>query len=73
MSENVLLLFSSRNLMVSYLMFQFLSHFEFIFAHDVGVCSNLIDLHVALQLVQHPLLKRLSFSPLYALASFVKD
>ena len=39
MSENVLPMFSSRYLMVSCLMFKFLSHFEFIFVHGVRVCS----------------------------------
>ena len=38
-----------------------LSHFEFIFVCDVMVFSNFIDLHVAVQLSQHHLLKRLSF------------
>ena len=38
-----------------------LSHFQFIFVYGVRVCSNFIDLHVALQLSQHHLLKRLSF------------
>ena len=49
MSENVLSVFSSRSIMVSCLMFMSLSHFEFIFVHDVRVCSNFIDLHVAVQ------------------------
>ena len=48
--------------MVSCLMFKSLSHFEFIFAHGVRVCSNVIDLHEFVQLSQHHLLKRLSFS-----------
>jgi len=41
--------------------FRSLSHFEFIFVLSVRVCSNFIDLHVAVQLSQHHLLKRLSF------------
>ena len=49
--------------MVSCLMFKSLSQFEFIFVHGVRVCSNVIDLHAAVQLSQHHLLKRLSFSP----------
>ena len=44
MSENVLSTFSYRSLMVSCLMFKFLSHFEFIFVHSVRVCSSFIDL-----------------------------
>ena len=54
--------------MVSCLMFKSLSHFEFIFVYGVRVCSNFIELHVAIQLSQHHLLKRL-----YILASLVKD
>ena len=38
-----------------------LSHFEFIFVYGVRVSSNVIDLHVAVQLSQHHVLKRLSF------------
>ena len=38
-------------------MFKSLSHFEFIFVHGVRVCSNFIDLHAAVQLSQHHLLK----------------
>ena len=58
--------------MVSHLAFKSSSHFEFIFVHGVRVYSEFIDLHAALQLSQHQLLKRL-FSPLYILVSFVKD
>ena len=62
MSENVLPMFSSRNFMVSYIMFKSLSHFEVIFVYGVRVCSNFIDFHAAVQFSQHHLLKRLSFS-----------
>ena len=47
MSENVLPVFSSRSFMVSCLMFKSLNHFEFIFVHGVRMCSNLVDLNVA--------------------------
>ena len=47
--------------MVSCLMFKSLSHSEFIFVHGVRMCSNFTDLHAAVQLSQHPLLKRLFF------------
>ena len=47
LSENVLTMFSSRNFMVSYIMFKSLSHFEFIFVHGVRMCSNLVELNVA--------------------------
>ena len=43
MSENVLPVFSSRSLTVSCVMFKYLVHFEFIFAHDVRLCSSVID------------------------------
>ena len=39
----------------------FLNHFEFTFVYVVRVCSNCIDVHVAVQLSHHHLLKRLSF------------
>ena len=57
--------------MVLCLIFRSLSHFEFISIYDMKGYSNFIDLHVAVQLSQHQLLKRLSFSPLYIFASFV--
>ena len=61
MLENVLPMFSSRIFMVSCLTFKSLSHFEFIFVYGVTECSNIIDLHEAVQLSQHYLLKRLFF------------
>ena len=51
-----------QELIMSCLTFKSLSHFEFTLVHDVRVCSNFIDLHVAAQFSQHHLLKRLSFS-----------
>ena len=65
-SENVLHMFSSRILVVSYLTFKSLSHFQFISLYGERVCSNVIDLHVVAQLSQHHLLKKLF--PLYILA-----
>ena len=62
MSESALPMFSSKNFMVSCLMLKFSSHFEFIFVCGKRVCSNFIDVHAAVQLFQHYLLKRLSFS-----------
>ena len=64
-------MFYSRIFMVLCLIFRSLSHFEFIFIYDMKGYSNFIGLHVAVQLSQHQLLKRLSFSPLYIFASFV--
>ena len=60
LSENVLPMFFSRSLKVSYLTFKSLSHFEFIFMPGVRVCASFIDFHVAVQLSQHHLLKRKS-------------
>ena len=54
MSENVLPMFSSRSDKVSCFIFKSLSHFEFIFVCALRVCSDLIDLHVAVQFFQHP-------------------
>ena len=47
MSENIGKAFYFRSFIVSCLMFKSLSHFEFIFVHGKKVCSNFIDLHVA--------------------------
>ena len=58
--------------MVSGLMFKSLSHFEFIFVSGVKMCSNSIDLHVAIPTFLTPLAEETIFSPLYILASFVK-
>ena len=70
MSENVLPMISSQSFMVSCLMFKSLSHSEFIFVYGERVCSNFIDLHAAVQLSQHNLLKRLSFSHCMLASSF---
>ena len=66
-------MFSSRSFIVSGLTFRSLIHFEFIFVYGVRKCSSFILLQVVDQFSQHHLLKRLSFFPLYILASFVKD
>ena len=60
MSESVLPMFSSKNFIVSSLTFWSLIHFEFIFVCGVRKCSSFILLHVAVQLSQHQLLKRLA-------------
>ena len=73
MSENVLPMLSSRSFEVSYLILKFSSHFEFIFVYGVRMCSNFVDLHVAVQLSQHHLLKRLLFSHLIFLAPLLKS
>ena len=47
--ENVLPMFSSRSLMVSYLTFKSLSCLVFFFVHGVRVCSSFTALHAAVQ------------------------
>ena len=49
-----------------------LSHFEFIFLSGVRMCSNFIDLHVAIPIFLTPLAEETILSPLYILASFVE-
>ena len=62
MSLSVLLMFSSKNIIVSGLKCRSLIHFEFIFVYGVSKCSNFILLNVAVQFSQHHLLKRLSLT-----------
>ena len=66
MSENVLSTFSSMSIKMSCLIFKALSHFEFTFVYAVTECSNFTDLHVAVQLSQHHLSNKLSFSIVYS-------
>ena len=74
MAESVLPMFSSRNFIVSGLMFRSLIHFEFIFVYGVRKCSSFILLQVVDQFSQHHLLKRLFLVHcIYMLASFVED
>ena len=70
MSKNLLLL-SSKSFIVSGLTFRSLIYFELVFVHGGREYSNFILLHVTVQCSQHHFLKRLVFSPLYILASFV--
>ena len=72
MSKSVLPMFSSKYFIVSGLTFRSLIHFEFIFVYGIRECSYFILLHVAVRFSQHHLLKR-CLSPLYILASFIKD
>ena len=71
--QSILHMFSSRNFIVSGLIFRFLIHFEFIFVYAMRECSYYILFLVAVQFSHHHLLKRLCFSLLYFLASFVVD
>ena len=59
MSEIFLPMFSSRTLMVSRLTFKSFIHLEFTFVYGVSWCLTFIFLHVAVQIPQHHLLKRL--------------
>ena len=59
--QRVFCLFSSRSFIVSSLTLRSLIPFEFIFVYGVREFSDYILLHVAVQLSQHHLLKRLSF------------
>ena len=72
MSESVWPMFSSRSFIVSGLTFRSLIYFEFIFVYGVRKCSSFILLQVVDRFSQHHLLK-IAFSPMYILASFVKD
>ena len=53
MLENILPMLSSRSFTVSFLLFRSLNHFEFIFVYVVREYSNLIDLHVAVQVIRY--------------------
>ena len=59
MSEIFLPMFSSRTFMVLWLIFKSFIHLEFIFVYGVSWCSSFTFLHVAVQLSQHHLLKKL--------------
>ena len=58
-SEIFLPLFSSMALMVSQLIFNYFIHLKFIFVYGVSWWSSFIFLHVAVQISQYHLLKRL--------------
>ena len=60
----------SRSFVVSSIIFRSLIHFEFIFVYGIRGCCDLILLHVAVQISQHHLLKRLSFLHCVFLLSF---
>ena len=72
MSESVLPMFSFRSFIVSGLTFRALIHFEFISVYGVRKCYSFILLQVVDQFSQSHSLE-IVFSPLYILASFVKD
>ena len=72
MSESVLPMFSSRSFIVSDLTFRSLIHFEFIFVYGVRKCS-FHSFTNGFPVFPEPLVKEIVFSPLYILASFVKN
>ena len=51
------------NFMVSCLMFKSLSHFKFIFVHDVRACPNFIDFTCSFPTFPAPLAKKTVFFP----------
>ena len=55
-------MFSSKNFILSGLIFRSYTLFEFIFVYGVRKYSNFIILHAAVQFSQHHLLKRLSLT-----------
>ena len=65
--ENVLLFYLSG------LTFRYLIHLEFIFVYGVRKCSSFIFLTSRWPVFPAPFVKKIVFSPLYILASFVKD
>ena len=71
--QTILPIFSSRSFMVTCIIYASLKHFKFIFVYGMGKCSNFTDLYVSGQIFQQHLLRRLFFSRLYILASFVVD
>ena len=68
----VFYLFSVKSFRLSSLTFTSLIHFELLFVCGVRECSHFILVHVAVQSSQHHFEKTV-FSPLYILASFVRD
>ena len=70
-SKNTLAMPSSRSFMVPWFLFTSLSHFKFIFVYGVRMCSNFTDLPIV-QLSNHHLMKRLSFSHCTLLLPFSK-
>ena len=48
-------MFSSKSFMLSCLIFRSLNYFEFMFVYFMKECSNLTNLHVAVQLAKYSL------------------
>lgn len=73
MSKSNLPIFSSRDFIVSGLKFKCLMHFKLIFVYDVREYSNLIQLHVDVQIFPALHIEGAIFSLLYIPASFGVD
>ena len=71
MSKSVLPMFSSKSFILSGLRFRSLIHFEFIFVYGVSVLISFF--YMQLSSFPAPLIEQAVFSPLYILASFIKD
>ena len=72
MSESVLPMFSFRSFIVSGLTFRSLICFEFIFSYGVRKCS-FHSFTGRWPVFPAPLVKETVFSPLYIVASFIKN
>ena len=71
--ERVLPMFSSMSFIDSGITFRSLIHFEFTFVYDVRKCYSSPFSTGSWPIFPAPLVKEIVFSPLYILASFVKD
>ena len=66
-------MFSPKSFIVSGLTFRSLIHFEFIFVYGVRKCSNFISFTRSCPVFPAPFIEGAVFSPLYILASFIKN
>ena len=73
MSVSILPIFSFGSFILSGLIFRSLMHFEIFFCVYVKEWPNFIFWHVAVRFLQHPLLKRLSFSPCVVIPFFTDE
>ena len=71
MSLSVLPMFSSKSFTVSGLIFRSLIHFQFIFVYGFRKCSNYHSFTCSCPVF--PFIEEVVFTPLYLLASFVKN
>ena len=64
---------SSKNFIVSSLIFRSLIHFKYIFVYGVREFSNYIYIYMSLSVFPALLIEEIVFSPLCILASFIID